>query len=144
MDQLTKDLPGVAIYLDDILIFGNDADDHLSNLQRLLQRLEEKGLRCRLEKCPFAQLYVEYLEHLLSKQGLAKGPKVDVILNMTAPTNLSTLKAFLGSVQFCAKFLPSDLATIAEPLYKLTNGNGNQNTKIPSSVLKSCFLQKMS
>ena len=120
MDQLTKDLPGVAIYLDDILVSGNDADDHLSNLRRLLQRLEEKGLRCRLEKCHFAQPYVEYLGHLLSKQGLAKGPKVDAILHTTAPTNLSTLKAFLGSVQFYAKFLPSDLATIAEPLYKLT------------------------
>ena len=39
MDQLTKDLPGVATYLDDILVSGNDAKDHLSNLRRLLKRL---------------------------------------------------------------------------------------------------------
>ena len=120
MDQLTKDLPGLAIYLDGILVNGNDAEDHLNNFQYLLQRLEEKGLRCRLEQCHFAQPYVEYLRHLLSQQGIAKGPNVDAILNMTAPTNVSSLEAFLHSVQFYAEVLPSDLATVAEPLYKLT------------------------
>eukprot|EP00795_Rhopilema_esculentum_P015029 gene15029-biopygen4633 len=42
MDKLTIDLPGVATYLDDILVSGIDAEDHLSNLQRLLQRLQDK------------------------------------------------------------------------------------------------------
>ena len=46
MDQLTMDLPGVATYLDDILVSGFDAEDHLSNLRRLLQRLQDKGLLC--------------------------------------------------------------------------------------------------
>ena len=66
MDQVMQDLPGVAGYLDDLLISGKDAEDHLKNLRQLLQRLHEKGLRCRLEKCPFAEPYVEYLGHLLS------------------------------------------------------------------------------
>ncbi|GFN95671.1 retrovirus-related pol polyprotein [Plakobranchus ocellatus] len=50
MDQLTQDLRGVAIYLDDILVSGNNAEENLTNLQRLLQRLQDNGLRCRLEK----------------------------------------------------------------------------------------------
>ena len=66
MEQLTSDLNGVAIYLDDILVSGTDAQDHLNNLQALLTRLQEKGLRCRREKCVFAQPVVEYLGHLLS------------------------------------------------------------------------------
>ena len=66
MDQLTSDLPGVAVYLDDILVSGSTAREHLSNLKRLLQFLRDKGLRCRLEKCLFTQPYVEYLGHLLS------------------------------------------------------------------------------
>ena len=72
MDQLTSDLPGVAVYLDDILVSGSTAQEHLSNLKRLLQRLSDKGLRCRLEKCLFALPYVEYLGHLLSSRGVAK------------------------------------------------------------------------
>lgn len=123
MDQLTKDLPGVAVYLDDILVSGKDREDHVSNLRGLLQRLDEKGLRCRLEKCQFASPYVEYLGHLLSHEGIAKGPKVDAVLKMKPPTDVSSLRAFLGSVQFYAKFLPTNLATISSPLYRLTKKN---------------------
>ena len=65
MDQLTSNLPGVAVYLDDILVSGSTAQEHLSNLKRLLQFLSDKGRRCRLEKCLFSQPYVEP-GHLLS------------------------------------------------------------------------------
>ncbi|XP_012936139.1 uncharacterized protein K02A2.6-like [Aplysia californica] len=82
MDQLTQDLPGVAVYLDDILVSGNNAAEHLQNLRGLLQRLQDKGLRCRLEKCSFAQPFVEYLGHYLSKNGIAKGPKTDAIMKL--------------------------------------------------------------
>ena len=120
MDQLTQDLPGVAVYLDDLLVSGKDAEDHVKNLRDLLKRLDEKGLRCRLEKCRFAEPWVEYLGHLLSAEGVAKGLKVNDVLKMPPPTDVSSLKSFLGSVQFYAKFLPPDLATISEPLYRLT------------------------
>ena len=49
MDKLTSDLPGVAVNLDDILVSGNNAANHISNLRGLLQRLSKNGLRCRLE-----------------------------------------------------------------------------------------------
>ena len=65
MDDLTSDLPDVAVYLDDILVCGKDAKDHYHNLQRLLDRLHDKGLRCKSEKCSFAQPQVEYLGHML-------------------------------------------------------------------------------
>jgi len=47
MEKLTSDLPGVAVYLDDILVSGKDATEHLNNLRGLLTRLNDKGLRCR-------------------------------------------------------------------------------------------------
>ena len=50
MDRLTQDLPGVATYMDAILVSGADAESHLSNLRGLLQRLDAKGLRCRKAK----------------------------------------------------------------------------------------------
>ena len=52
MNQLTSDLPGVAVYLDDILVSGANAEDHLKNLRNLLKRLDEHNLRCRLENRP--------------------------------------------------------------------------------------------
>jgi len=119
MEQLTSDLKGVAVYLDDLLVSGDTAEEHLQNLKALLKRLDEKGLRCRREKCVFAQPVVEYLGHLLSNHGIAKGPKVDAVQRMPRPHDVSTLKSFLGSVQFYAKFIPR-LSTITEPLHHLT------------------------
>jgi hypothetical protein len=119
MENLTSDLPGVAVFQDDILISGKDAADHLSNLERLLKRLKDKGLRCRREKCLFAQPTVEYLGHKLSAEGIEKGSKVEAVTKMPPPTDVSSLKSFLGSVQFYGKFIPN-LATMAEKLYRLT------------------------
>ncbi|KAL5477849.1 hypothetical protein EMCRGX_G024698 [Ephydatia muelleri] len=119
MDKLTCDLQGVAVYMDDILVSGATDSEHLQNLRSLLKRLVEKGLRCRLEKCSFAQSSIEYLGHTLSRQGVSKGKKVDAVKLMPPPENVSTLRSFLGSVQFYGKFLPN-LATITEPLHSLT------------------------
>ncbi|GFR83010.1 transposon Tf2-9 polyprotein [Elysia marginata] len=117
---LQKRLPfGITSAPDDILVSGNNAEQHLLNLRGLLQRLQDKGLRCRLEKCAFAQPYVEYLGHYLSKNGIAKGPKADAVKKMPAPTNVSSLRSFMGQVHFYSKFLPS-LSTTLEPLYHLT------------------------
>ena len=119
MDQLTRDLQGVAVYMDDILVSGATAAEHLQNLRSLLKRLQDKGLRCRLEKCIFAQPSVEYLGHILSRQGIAKGSKVDAVKMMPPPETVSGLRSFLGSVQFYGKFLPN-LATVTAPLHHLT------------------------
>ena len=51
MDPLTSDLREVAVYIYDILVSGTTASEHLQNLSALLQRLESKGLPCRLEVC---------------------------------------------------------------------------------------------
>ena len=66
MDQLTSDLCGVAVYLDDLLVSGANAKQHLQNLCAVLQHLLDKGLHCDLEKSCFAHPSVEYLGDTLS------------------------------------------------------------------------------
>lgn len=122
MEQLTADLRGVAVYLDDILVSGSNKKEHLENLSALFQRLHTKGLRCRKEKCEFAQPSVIYLGHTLSRSGIAKGTKVDAILKMSPPENVSELRSFIGSIQFYGKFL-KDLSTVLDPLTQLTRKN---------------------
>ena len=85
MDDITKDLPGVAVYLDDILVSRKSAEDYLHNLKQLLQRLSENGLRCRKEKCEFAKPCVESFGHILSQNGISKGSKVDEVMDMLTP-----------------------------------------------------------
>ena len=119
MDSLTSDLPGVAAYIDDLLVTGKTPEEHQDNLRSLFSRLSEKGLRCKKDKCIFAQPSVEYLGFSMTKEGVKKTNKVDAILDMPAPRSVSELKSFLGQVQFYNKFLP-DVSTILEPLYSLT------------------------
>ena len=58
--------------------------------------------------------------HVLSSEGIHRGPNVNTLNEMPAPHDMSTLRSFLGSVQFCAKFLLPTFASVAEPLYRLT------------------------
>ena len=44
---------------------------------------------------------------------------MDNVINMLEPTDVSTLRSFLGSVQFYSKFLPPSFSTTAAPLYRL-------------------------
>ena len=44
--QLTRNLRGVTVYMDDTLVSGSYAQEHLGNLKALFKRLNEKGLRC--------------------------------------------------------------------------------------------------
>ena len=122
MDQLISDLRGVTSYMDDILVSGANASEHLQNLRALLQRLQDKGLRCRKEKYLFARASVEYLGYTLSSNGVSKGRKADAVRMMPAPTNVSSLRSFLGAIQFYNKFLPN-MATVTDPLYRLTKKN---------------------
>ena len=78
MERLIRDLCGVALPMDDILVIGNNEQDHLENLSALFERLHEKGQQCKLEECIFAQPIVEYLGQKLSKDGVSKESKVDV------------------------------------------------------------------
>ena len=119
MENLTSDLSGVAGFQDDMLVSGQDSNDHLGNLKRLFTRLNDKGLNCRRDKFQFAQPGVEYLGHTLSAEGISKGSKVEAVLKMPPLTDVSSLKSFLGSIQFYGKFI-SNLASMAEPLYRLT------------------------
>ena len=103
-----------------ILVSGNNAQEHLENLKALFRHLNEKGLHSNLEKCIFIQPSVEYLGHTVSKDGVAKGSKVNAVFRIPLPKKMETPRSFMGSVQFYTKFLPLNLSMITEPLHKLT------------------------
>ena len=82
MDKLMHDLPNVVVYLDDILVGGISAEEHIRNLRLLFQRLCDKGLRCNHNKCSFANESVEYLGHTISRLGISPGAKIDAVATM--------------------------------------------------------------
>ncbi|XP_062387122.1 uncharacterized protein K02A2.6-like [Sardina pilchardus] len=119
MDQVLQGLPNVHCYLDDILVTGQDRLQHLKNLDAVLGRLEEFGLRVQKDKCEFFKDSLEYLGHVIDAHGLHKSPeKVRAIVEAPAPTNVSQLRSFLGLINYYSRFIPN-LSSILSPLNAL-------------------------
>ena len=109
----------MSVYIDDILITGTTEDEHLKNLEEVLQRLENAGLRLKRAKCAFMLPAVEYLVHKITAAGLQPTEdKVQAIKKAPTPQDVSQLRLFLGAVNYYCKFLPN-LSDMLSPLYRL-------------------------
>ena len=119
IESILQGLPCTSIYLDDILVTGRNEQEHLRNLEAVLTRLEERGVRLNQAKCGFLLPEVEYLGHRLSADGLRPtNEKVRAMVEAPAPRNVTQLRSFLGLVNYYGKFLPN-LSTQLAPLYHL-------------------------
>lgn len=70
--EIYKILQGMKAlcYLDDVLVYGKDEEEHLQNLNAVLARLEEAGMRLHPDKCKFLKPSIEYLGHRIDHQDL--------------------------------------------------------------------------
>lgn len=119
MEELLKDIPGVFLYLDDILISGANEAEHLERLRLVLAKLQAAGLKLSIEKCTIGVSSVTYLGYMIDKEGIhPTKEKVQAIADAPAPTNVSQLRSFLGLLNFYRRFLPQ-ASTMLEPLNRL-------------------------
>ena len=119
MDSLMQGLHHVCAYLDDILVTGSTEEEHLKNLDAVLERLEKAGIKLKLSKCTFLQEKVEYLGHQISADGLQPTKeKVRAVKEAPVPSDVTQLKSFLGLLNYYAKFLPN-LSNVLAPLHSL-------------------------
>ena len=116
MEGLLRDLPGVVVYLDDMLITGRTDEEHLATLETVLGRLEQAGLRLQRKKCYYMMSSVEYLRHRIDSKGLH--PTEEKLRAVKEPKNVGELKAFLGMLSYYSRFLPN-MSTALAPLYRL-------------------------
>ena len=119
IEGLVKDIPNTIVYLDDILVTGVDEEAHLRNLEEVLSRLQEAGLRLRKEKCSFQSKEVVYLGHKIDAEGIhTLDEKVKSIQEVPAPKNVSELQTYLGLLNYYHRFLPK-ASTVLAPLHEL-------------------------
>ena len=111
---------GVHNIHDGIIVFASSEKEHDERLEEVLKRLKEKGLKLNKEKCYFNMIKLEFMGHVLSKNGVApEESKIKAVASAREPKNASEVCSFFGLVNYCGRFIP-DLATISEPLRKLT------------------------
>ena len=70
MENLLQDIPGVVVYIDDVLITGPDERGHITELEEVLRRMEQAGLHLSKGKCLFMAPSVEYLGYTHSQRKL--------------------------------------------------------------------------
>ena len=120
MQQTLEGCKGVRNILDDIIVFASSEKEYNERLEEVLKRLKEKGLKLNKEKCCFSMMKLEFMSHVLSKDGVAREKsKIKAVASAREPKNASEVRSFLELVNYCGRFIP-DLATISEPLRKLT------------------------
>ena len=122
IEQVLPKLPKVVYYMDDILITGRTDEEHLQNLTSVFESIRQHGLRIKLSKCKFFQESVEYLGHIVSKDGIhTSRKKIKAITDVPAPIDVSKLRSFLGMVNHYGKFVKS-LTELIAPYHPRSNG----------------------
>lgn len=101
------DLDFVFAYIDDILIASSSREEHEKHLRIVFDRLRKYGLRAKVSKCQFGLTEMQFLGHVIDRQGCRPSPeKVEAIFNWPKPTNRDELRRWLGMVNFYRRSMP--------------------------------------
>ena len=76
----------VVVFIDDILVYSKDSQEHEQHLKIVLQTLREKKLYAKLSKCDFWLNEVSFLGHIVSTEGIRVDPtKIEAVVNWKPP-----------------------------------------------------------
>ena len=117
MDRVLGDLlwNGAMVYLDDIIVYSNTWEEHVSLLDEVFRRLRAAGLKASPGKCEFAQTSMQYLGHLVTREGvLPDRSNIKAILDCPAPKTRTQVRSFVGMVQYYGDYVEL-LAELAAP-----------------------------
>lgn len=121
MTQKLAGLQGKIVFVDDINVFGKDMEEHDVRLAKVLDKLDRDNIRLNLRKCEFKKERLEFLGYVVDASGLRPSPsKIAALKNCRPPESKAEAQSFLGMVSYLGhRFIP-DLATISEPIRRLT------------------------
>ncbi|GJW27346.1 reverse transcriptase domain-containing protein [Tanacetum coccineum] len=113
----------VIVFIDDILIYSRNEEEHANHLRIILELLRKEKLYAKFSKCDFWIHIVQFLGHLIDSQGLHVDPaKIEAVKNWTSPTTPTEVRQFLGLAGYYRRFIEG-FSKIAKPLTKLTQKN---------------------
>ncbi|KAL0290504.1 UNVERIFIED_CONTAM: Retrovirus-related Pol polyprotein from transposon.6 [Sesamum angustifolium] len=109
----------VIVFIDNILVYSKNREEHEQHLRIVLQILKEKELYAKLSKCEFWVNQVVFLGHVISGDGVMPDPsKVKAIMEWRVPKNATEVRSFLGLAGYFRRFVEG-FSIIAGPLIKL-------------------------
>src|SRR6185503_8440868 len=97
----------VVVFINDILIYSKNEEEHAEHLRIVLQHLREHKLYAKFSKCDFWLTEVQFLGHIISKDGIyVDSVKIQDVLNWKAPTSVPEIRSFLVLVGYYRQFVP--------------------------------------
>ena len=109
----------MEVYMDDITVYEGSFEECLIILETVLHRCIEKNLVLNWEKFYFMVNQGIVMGHIISNKGIeVDEDKIELVSKLPSPTNVKTVKQFLGHAGFYRRFI-KDFSKIAKPLYKL-------------------------
>ncbi|XP_064476235.1 uncharacterized protein K02A2.6-like [Ornithodoros turicata] len=149
--QVLDDLPGVLNLMDDILIYGDNREEHDRRLNAVLQRLCDNNVTLNLEKCKFFVEKISFLGVLIDQHGIYPDPRrVEALTALEPPQNVSDLRRILGMFNHVGRFIPN-MSTLSAPLRELLVknvdwywGNGQQDAfqRLKASISSGICMAK--
>jgi transposase InsO family protein len=125
MDMVMSGLTWISalVYLDDIVVFSSNFEQHLTRLRAVFQRLSEANLKVRPSKCQLFQRKVTFLGYVVSANGIETDEgKIQAVRDWPVPKSVTEVRSFTGLCSYYRKFIEG-FAEIAAPLHDLTKKN---------------------
>ena len=121
------------IYLDEIIVLSRTLEEHLHRLKAVISKLRAGGLKLKPTKCDLFKQQINYLGHVVSKEGVSTDPdKITAVTEWPQPTTVTEVRSFLGFVSYYRRFIPN-FSKVAKPLNKLLQnleGTPSQKKKL--------------
>ena len=109
----------VVVFIDDILVYSKNEEEHKEHLRLVLRKLREHQLYAKFSKCEFWLKEVGFLGYVISREGIAVDPtKVVTMTNWEAPTSVGEIRSFLGLAEYYRRFI-ENFSRIAKSMTEL-------------------------
>ena len=109
----------VLIFIDDILIYSRNIKEHEEHLRIVLQTLREHQLYGKFSKCDFYKEQIQYLGHIITKEGIAVDPeKIKTIMEWPIAKDVADIRSFMGLAGYYRRFVEG-FSRVAYPITSL-------------------------
>ncbi|GJV29209.1 putative reverse transcriptase domain-containing protein [Tanacetum coccineum] len=110
----------VIVFIDDILIYSKNKQEHAEHLKLILELLKKEQLYAKFSKCEFWIPKVQFLGHVIDSQGIHVDPaKIESVKDWASPKSATEIRQFLGLAGYYRRFIEG-FSKIAKPMTKLT------------------------